>query len=157
MPDAEETVCEVCRKEPATHFVCNGSTGISKHLCAECYGKEAPLAQFGNQDDLEKIIQKGKCDYCGAPAAGGASSGGILSAFMPGHKAVQLWCERCAKDLKEFYEQPEFLKMVDIDVADEVALTEAAPFFQSLEVKKEEFMRERVKDRYRGELGDGFN
>ena len=47
--------------------------------------------------------------------------------------------------------------MADIDVADEVALTDAAPFFQSLEVKKEEFMRERVRNRDRGELGEGFS
>jgi hypothetical protein len=41
MAKTERILCEVCHERLATCHICNGNTGKSSHLCAECFETSA--------------------------------------------------------------------------------------------------------------------
>src|SRR5215467_12586778 len=95
-------LCEKCRDRPATHHVCFGGTGKSTDLCEPCFRAYSPPEVLASSDLFRDAVRKGRCKYCGDPAAGGF---GGSSPFLG--ESLDLWCDACRRDLVDFDSRPE--------------------------------------------------
>jgi hypothetical protein len=141
MPDKAHLLCDACREREATHHICYGGTGVSKHLCATCYGQSASPEELASDKRLKDAIRDGRCSYCDDPAVTG--SGGFIP-FLG--EQLELWCEPCRHDLAEFWQRPENALPKDFghDVAGIKSLS------QHLAQRKphlQEYMQKKVRER----------
>jgi len=119
MPEDEDTLCEACRVQPATHFnfYCThrsvsrravpdtGAQEISPpvvdepvatrstRFCHDCYLKQASPEELAH----EKALEDG-CSYCGAPA----SSGAPLGTHYGKKHGASVACQSCAEAARDF-------------------------------------------------------
>lgn len=119
MPEDEDTLCEACRVQPATHFnfYCTArsvsrpaapNTGAqeisppvvdepeatrSTRFCHDCYLKQASPEELAH----EKALEDG-CSYCGAPA----SSGPPLDTWHGQKRDTSVTCQSCATAARDF-------------------------------------------------------
>ena len=84
-------LCVCCHQKPATvHITTTNQDGSqeSRDLCEDC--AEEPSGAPGLKAWTDTIEER-PCEYCGAPATGGAS----------GPDGQRFWCERCAEERGE--------------------------------------------------------
>ncbi len=119
MPEDEDTLCEACRVQPATHFnfYCTArsvsrptarDTGAqeisppvvdepvatrSTRFCHDCYLKQASPEELAH----ERALEDG-CSYCGAPASSGAPLGTRHSQA----RGASVTCQSCATAARDF-------------------------------------------------------
>jgi hypothetical protein len=88
-------------------------------------------------------LDRGKCDYCGAPAVA------ISTCAIPGvmDEEVHGWCEQCQRDLSEFDARPENKLPDDFDIDDDAAMEQMSQQFAERERRQDDFMRQRVRER----------
>ena len=96
------------------------------------------------QPGHDKPLRKGKCDYCGTPAAAVS-----ICYAIPGvmDEEVHRWCERCQQDLSEFAARPENKLPDDVDLDDDAAMEREAAQLADIERRRSVFMRQKVKER----------
>lgn len=143
MSDQELKLCDICHERPATHHTCYGHTGETRDVCMECFKQTAPPAELESFRRSERIIRTGKCRYCGAPAVGGS-----INFSIPGvmDEQTDLWCEPCRRDLAEFASRPEN-DIPDFPFDDEAAQDRISKQLAEYELRKMEFIRQRIKER----------
>ena len=90
-----------------------------------------------------------KCEYCGGEPVGGWLAS--MSCGMATVKAEKehFFCEPCMRDLAEFDKRPENVIPYDFDVADETRLEQISQQLAERERRKQEFMRQKVRERLR--------
>ncbi len=148
----KQTLCDVCQEQPATIYLCHGHSGETRNLCQSCHDRNAsPAEQEGMRNALDRFRQA-RCQYCGAPAAGGSICGGV-----PGFsdEKSQFWCERCRLDLIEFSKLPENTLPEAFDISD-VEFLEA--FNRQMEKRKQrewDYMTQKIVERRGGEEKTG--
>jgi hypothetical protein len=144
MAAQDRKLCERCNERHATHHICYGHTGESKHLCEQCYKESAFPEELASSDRIRDIVRNGKCRFCGAPAAGGS-----VSCSIPGvmDEQTNLWCESCRRDLVEFGRRPENVIPTAFPFDDEAAQERLSQQMAERERRQEEFMRKRVSAR----------
>lgn len=97
------------------------------------------------------ITGEDKCEYCGAPAAFGWSSG-MWSADGTTNEEGRFWCKTCQEDLGEFESLPEnkLPELPDIfDLDDPKVIEPLERLMNEIEKRKDAFMRQRVAERKR--------
>jgi hypothetical protein len=142
MHHEEHTVCEMCLNRKATHHICNGGTGVTKHLCPTCYEQTALPGQLLLDQQFKDAIADGRCKYCGEPAAGGY---GGLGSIMGQH--FTLWCERCRQDLAEFHARPENEMTEGFPFDDKAAQRRLMQEIAEHDLRQEEFMKLKILQR----------
>jgi hypothetical protein len=144
MPDEENAVCEMCLNRKATHHICYGGTGGTKHLCPTCYEQAALPEQLLLDQKIRDAIANGRCKYCGEPATGG---GGGLGSIRGQH--FTLWCERCRQDLVEFHTRPENEITAGFPFEDRTAQRRLMQEIAERDLLQEEFMKQKILARRR--------
>jgi len=109
-------------------------------ICFELTASPGVLEWFRRS---QEVIRKGKCKYCGAPAAGGCT-GPSIPGVMEG--TANLWCEPCRRDLVEFAKRPENA-IPDFPFDEEAAMERMSQQIAERERRQEEFMRQKIKER----------
>ena len=139
MPDQAHDLCEACHEREATHHICYGGTGVSRHLCVACYGQLASPEELFSDRHSRDAIQNGKCKYCGEPAAGGC--GGFMPLFG---EQLELWCEQCRQDLAEFANRPENALGEDLPFDDVAAQERLSQQLAEREERQDQFMKKKI-------------
>jgi hypothetical protein len=88
-------------------------------------------------------VRRSKCDYCGSPAVAGSFSYQVGDLPEEAH----FWCQQCQRDLAEFGSRPENSIPDDIDVEDGAKMEKFGRLLQGIEIRKDEFMRQKVAAR----------
>ena len=100
-------------------------------------------------EGFAKKIRESKCDYCGAPAAGGWATG-IWDADGTKTEEGHFFCEQCQEDLSEFDSRPEN-RLPDLpddfDFGDPKATEPIKRLMKEIEQRKKAFMRQRLAKR----------
>jgi hypothetical protein len=134
-------LCDLCHEREAEHSVFDGGTKETKNLCSVCYKATTPPDELELDKQMGQAIRNGRCQYCGEPSIGGA--GGEMP-FIG--KRLLLWCERCKRDLADFFKQPEN-QLPSFDPKDAVAMKEMEYHLKEIQRRQEEFMQQRVRER----------
>ena len=89
-----------------------------------------------------------KCEYCGAPAFIGWTSG-IWSSDGTGSEETHFRCEQCQDDLKEFESRPEnrLPKLRDFDFDDPIATKALEQLISEIQERERAFMRQKLAER----------
>lgn len=133
-------LCDECKKRGASIFITTVTNGVSadRSLCAACYQKRV-LKGDPALTEKPRPAASGNCKYCGASVAGNCAGGSKETGF---------WCVRCGEDMREFNKKSNYAQLfqnpppqTDAAAADFMRLA-----FQ-LERAKDQFMRQRVKER----------
>src|SRR5688572_13332078 len=97
-------ICDACHEREAVYhtILCRGDQTEERNLCRECFKALASPEQIAEDERTSELLARGRCKYCGGPAAGGTShiSGSASEAW-------EFWCEPCRLDLVEFAGRPE--------------------------------------------------
>jgi hypothetical protein len=143
MEPQEQSLCEGCHEREAVHHSTTfiGNRVEERHLCIQCFEALASSGQLAEHRRISEIVARGKCKYCGQPAAGGS---GCFS--DPGEEEWDLWCEPCRQDLVEFDRRPENA-IPEFDTSDPEQLKEAAQRGLQRDHRQAEFMHQRVRAR----------
>jgi hypothetical protein len=90
-----------------------------------------------------------KCEYCGGEPVGSWMAS--MSSGMSIMKAEKehFFCEPCMRELAEFDRRPENVMPDDFDTADEARLEQISQQLAERERRKQEFMRQKVRERLR--------
>jgi hypothetical protein len=147
MADGIEMLCQLCQSKPVTYRICLANTGETQQLCIDCYKLTATPEQLAFDEEFAAKIRNGKCRYCGAPPVGG--SGGVMPLLG---EILELWCEACRLDLVEFWKIPENAASLgkDFPFGDDVAIEQLNKDRIELELRQEEFMKRKVRERLGG-------
>jgi protein-arginine kinase activator protein McsA len=139
-----QKVCDICHQRPATLHLCDGHTGETRDLCVTCFEHSASPEELESHRHFEEVMRTGKCQYCGAPAVCGSMSS-VISGVK--EEETHLVCEQCSQDLVEFTRHEEKVSPEDFDIEDETKMEKILEQLAERERRKEEFMRQRVKER----------
>ena len=91
----KKILCEVCHERPATNHICDGNTGKSSDLCAECFESSAPP----EVRQSFAAIREAHCQYCGGKACDGGTD------FLALLTGVQLMCMPCSLEHNRYIRQ----------------------------------------------------
>ncbi len=141
MTEEPKKLCDACHERLAVHHMHTffGEAEQKRDLCVECFERLAPSDALAGVRRLQEALRKGNCKYCGAPAVGGSSR-------------KNLWCKQGRDDLAEFDKRPENVTPEDPG-DDEARWEQLSQHLQERQLRRDAFIRERV--RQRGKHGTG--
>src|SRR5688500_18961717 len=108
-----------------------------------CFERTASPEQLESHRHSEQTCRNAKCKYCDAPAVGGSMSF-VTSEVMD--EENEFWCKPCRLDLVEFDTRPEN-EIPDFPFDDEAAQERVSQQMGDLERRRQEFMRQKVRER----------
>lgn len=151
MENPREKLCEICKENRATVYMCNSNSGKSQELCETCFEVSLDPEHLALHRQFSADLSAGKCSYCGAKSVGGAGGGASL-ANIPSLESFFIpvfWCEQCAKDLAQFAIESGMKDFLSerVDIENEEEIHRRAKELEKFKLAENEFLRKKISER----------
>lgn len=130
----KQILCDVCHERPANNHICDGNTGKTSDLCAECFETSAPPEV--RQSIAE--MREAHCQYCdGEVFMGGTDT----DALIFGVQQVKYMCKSC------FFEHNRYMQQELGHLNKNVSQQEQLESLRTLNIAAENYMKKWVSER----------